>query len=292
MVCTSDVFNNTSLDNLIQAIIMTGALGTAAAIHDRVLERIAGHAVARAGHEDDLGVGRLGHGLHRLEVADLHGGSGAQNVGRLAHELGGLDLGLGGDDLGFTDSLALRGHGERLLQLRREDDVLDEHALHLDAPAGGDVLDDLADGLGNLLAALNDVLEDAGADDVAEGGLGALHEGLADVGDAKGGLVRGDDVVVDDGLEAEGDVVFCHADLLGDVGRLDLDVDLEEVLGERVDLDEAGVDGLVEAAKLGDEADVALLDRLVRVGAADATRDSAHGADDGAEGVDWRRLQC
>jgi hypothetical protein len=50
-------------------------------------------------------------------------------------------------------------------------------------------------------------LEHARADDVAEGGLRALDEGLADVGDAEGGFVGGGDVVVDDGGELEVDVV-------------------------------------------------------------------------------------
>ena len=99
-------------------------------------------------------------------------------------------LSLGGDNLGFTNTLALGSHGEGLLELLAKDDVLDQHALDLDTPASGDVLDDLANGLGNLLAALNDVLEDARTDDVAEGGLGTLDQRLTDVCDAKGGLVR------------------------------------------------------------------------------------------------------
>jgi hypothetical protein len=107
----------------------------------------------------------------------------------------------GGNDLALSDPLALGGHGERLLELLAEDDVLDEHALDLDAPAGGDILDDLADALGNLLPALNDFLEDTGAHDVAEGRLGPLNQGLADVGDTKSGLMRRDDVVVDDACE-------------------------------------------------------------------------------------------
>lgn len=125
---------------------------------------------------------------------------------------------------------------------------------------------------------------------MAEGGLRTLNEGLADVGDAKGGNVRGDDVVVDDRGQAQGDVVLGHADLLGDLCDLDLDVHLEEVLAERVDLDQTRVDGLVELAKLGDETDVALLDALERVGADDAAGNSAHGTDDGTESVDYLHL--
>lgn len=167
-----------------------------------------------------------------------------------------------------------------------EDDILDEHRLHLDTPAGGDVLDDLADALGDLLTALDDVLQNAGTDDVAQGGLGTLDQGLADVGDAEGGLVRADNVVVDDAGEVEVDVVLGHAHLLGDLDYLDLDVDLNKALGQGVDLNQTGVDCLVELAELGDQADVALADVLIRVGAADAARDRAQGSHAGAEGVD------
>lgn len=88
-----------------------------------------------------------------------------------------------------------------------EDDVLDQHALDLDTPAGSGVLDDGADVLRDFFTALDHVLEDARADNVAEGGLGALDEGLADVADAEGGFVGGGDVVVDDGCELEVDIV-------------------------------------------------------------------------------------
>merc|ERR1719456_119753 len=65
-------------------------------------------AVAGPRHEDDLAVGRLGHGLHGLEVADLHGRRAGQDVGGLTHELGALDFGASRDDLGFTRALGLR----------------------------------------------------------------------------------------------------------------------------------------------------------------------------------------
>ncbi len=67
---------------------------------------------------------------------------------------------------------------------------------------------------------------------------------------------------------------------------LDLDVDLDEFFGKGVDFHEAGVDGAVEAAEFGDEADVALADGLVGVGADDAAGDGAAESDAGAEGVD------
>lgn len=60
---------------------------------------------------------------------------------------------------------------------------------------------------------------------------------------------------------------------------LDLDVDLDESLGKRVDLDETGVDGAVESSELRDQADVTLRHWFVWVWADDATRDSPAGAD-------------
>ena len=138
-----------------------------------------------------------------------------EDVGGLAHQLGGLDFGASSDDLALTDPLGLRGHGERVLQVAAEDDVLDEHGLDLDTPAGCHLLDDLRCRLRDLLAALDHVLQDAGTDDVAQSGLGTLDERLSDVGDTEGGLVWGDDLVVDDGGQVEGDVVLGHADLRG-----------------------------------------------------------------------------
>lgn len=123
---------------------------------------------------------------------------------------------------------------------------------------------------------------------MAQGGLGTLDQGLADVGDSESGLVRADDVVVDDTGEVEVDVVLGHAHLLGDLDDLDLDVDLDKALGQGVDLNQAGVNCLVELAELGDQADVTLADVLIRVGAADAARDRAEGSHAGAEGVDYR----
>lgn len=276
------------VDGLLEAIIGGEVwLGVTLGVGvDRDFEGLAETLVGRAREEDDLAVSRLGHSLHSLEVSDLHGRSRAEDIGSLSHELGRLDLGLGGDDLAFTNTLALGSHGERLLELLGENDVLDEHALNLDTPSSGDILDNLSDGLGNLLAALNNVLEDAGTDDVAESGLGSLHKRLANVGNTKGGLVRADNVVVDDGGQLESDVVLGHANLLGHLGRLDLDVDLHQSLAERVDLDQTRVDSAVKLAELGDETDITLLDALVRVGAADAARDGTHGTNAGTEGVD------
>ena len=189
----------------------------------------------------------------------------AQDIGSLAHELGGLDLSAGGNDLGLTGTLGLRSHGQAILELLGEDDILDKHALDIHTPARSRLLNNSADIGSNLLTALNDILQVPRADNMAQGGLRALDQRLADVGDAKGGLVRRGDAVVDDRRQLQAHVVARHADLLGHLDNLDLDVDLDQRLAQRVDAHEAGVDGAAEAAEAGDQADVALLDGLVSV---------------------------
>lgn len=87
---------------------------------------------------------------------------------------------------------------------------------------------------------------------MSECGLCALDKRLAHVRDTEGGFVWGGDVVVDNRCEVDGDVVLSHADLLRDFNNLDLDVDLDELLRERVDLDETRVDCAVEASELRD----------------------------------------
>lgn len=227
---SSDVLNVTSLDGSLELLAAKAGRLVLCATHAAVVAVRAGtfadrvccsklgfhgtgvraglaHA-GRSWEEDYLRVRALGHLLHSLEVSDLHGGCGAQDVGSLAHKLRRLDFGAGRDDLGFSCALALCGHGERILQVLAEDDVLDQHALDLRAPAGSGLFDDLADRLRNLLAALDNILKHAGTDDVAEGGLGALDESLADVGNAEGGLVWGGDVVVNDRCELQVDIVY------------------------------------------------------------------------------------
>ncbi len=82
------------------------------------------------------------------------------------------------------------------------------------------------------------------------------------------------------------DIVAGHACLLGNLDDLDLDVDLNEALAERVHLDETGIHGLVELAEFGDQANVALLYALIRVGAADAARHGAESANQSAQAID------
>lgn len=57
---------------------------------------------------------------------------------------------------------------------------------------------------------------------------------------------------------------------------LNLDIDLDETLAERVDLDQTGVDSAIEATELGDQAYITLRDRFVGVRAEDAAGDRTH----------------
>lgn len=71
-----------------------------------------------------LGVRSPRHVLQRLELTNLNGGRRTEDIGRLPHQLGGVDLGAGGDDLGLSHALGLCSRGEALLELFTEKDVL------------------------------------------------------------------------------------------------------------------------------------------------------------------------
>ena len=83
---------------------------------------------------------------------------------------------------------------------------------------------------------------------MAECGLGALDEGLLDIGDSECGLVRRNDLVVDHGGQGKRDVVLGHADLARHFDDLNLDIDCLKILTQRVNLDKTGVHGAFEAA--------------------------------------------
>lgn len=193
-----------------------------------------------------------------------------ENTHSLPHQLCGFDFGSRSNHLGFTGTLALGSHGQRVLEFLAKDDVLDEHGLDLDTPAKRRLLDNLTNRLGNLLSALNHVLQDTRTNNMTQCRLGALDKRLADVADAKGGLVRRRNAVVNDRRQLQRDIVLCHADLLGHLDNLHLDVDLGELLRQRVHIDETGIHGAGKASELGDEPHVALVDGLVWIRADDA----------------------
>lgn len=240
--------------------------------------------------EDDLAVSSLGHGLHCLEVSDLHGRSRAQDIGRLSHEFGGFDFGTGSNDLGFTDSLGLSGHREGVLEVVAEDNVLYQHRFDLDTPARCDILDNFTNRLGKLLATLNDILQDTRSNNVSQGGLGSLHQGLTDVGDTKSRLVRRCNVIVDDRSQVECNIVLGHAHLTWHLDNLDLDIDLDESFGQWVDLDQTRVDSSRKATELGDQTHVTLRHRLVGVGADNAAGDGTQETNAASQGIDCAAL--
>jgi hypothetical protein len=78
-----NVLHNTCVDGTLESIIVGIGVGVkrlrrAAVIPTGTFANGFGHCkllldgLGRRGQEDDLAVGRFGHGLHRLEVADLH----------------------------------------------------------------------------------------------------------------------------------------------------------------------------------------------------------------------------
>ena len=74
--------------------------------------------------------------------------------------------------------------------------------------------------------------------------------------------------------------------------ELDLDVDLNKFLRQRIDSDKTRVLCAVEAAKFGDQANLSLTNSFVRVGADDAARNSATGADNSSKAGDHTAVQA
>lgn len=183
-------------------------------------------------------------------------------VGGLPHELGGVDFGPGGDNLGFTNSLLGSGGRERLLQLDREVDVFEEDRLDGHAPLLGGRLNlhvspqymrgddwcwgrrthNLGDFLGETFSVRDNRLEDSATDDLSKGGLcgqsaysimtakrvreltGSLDESGSDIVDTECGSVWRDDVPTDDTVDIDRDVVLGLDHLSRDTSELNLDV--------------------------------------------------------------------
>ena len=93
-------------------------------------------------------------------------------------------------------------------------------------------------------------------------------------------------MVVDDRSQVEGDIILRHADLARYLDDLDLDINLNKALAERVDLNQARVDSAIEAAKLCDKTDISLRNWLVGIGTDETAGDGAHETDAAPERVD------
>lgn len=125
------------------------------------------------------------------------GGRGAlTNISCLAHKSRRIHLRSGCNDLRFTDPLLRSGGRERLLQLSRKDDILDEDTLDGHSPFLRYALDDLFDFQRDGFAVGHDALESPTADYVTQSGLGTLDERLTHVADAVAGAVGVGDVPV------------------------------------------------------------------------------------------------
>lgn len=94
------MLNNASVDGLLEILTSkvlhiassAAAFTGVAGFVGQGSVKCASHVLSGTRQENDLAVGGLGHGLHGFEITDLHGGSRAEDVGSLAHQLGGFDL--------------------------------------------------------------------------------------------------------------------------------------------------------------------------------------------------------
>jgi hypothetical protein len=177
--------------------------------------------------DDGLGVA-LG-----LEDGGLLGGVGAEDGGllfALGHEDGGAlgALGLQNRLPAVALGLHLLLHG-RLDVLRRQD-VFELHAVDLDAPGVGGLVEDGAHLGVDDVAGGQRLVELEVADDVAQRGGGQRLHGDHRVLDAVGVELRVGDLVVDDGVDLHGDVVLGDDGLRGIVEHLLLEA---HALGDR-----------------------------------------------------------
>lgn len=112
-----------------------------------------------------------------------------------------------------------------------------------------------------------------------------LNQSSLDVTDSKVRLRGVDNMPIKHRVNLDIDIILGHDNLLRDISNLDLDVNLCQLLSNRVNLCQTGVDNLVEFAKASNESDGALCNGLVRVGAADTAGDGSEGAEDVSCGV-------
>jgi hypothetical protein len=122
---------------------------------------------------------------------------------------------------------------------------------------------------------------------MTEGCLGAFHECLADIRDVKSGLVRRGDVVVDDRRQVYGDIVLRHANLSRHLDNLNPDIYSRQMFAEGVDFHETGVHCAFETTKLRHQANLALVNWLEGIRAAEATGDSTAKPNNLTQSVDW-----
>jgi hypothetical protein len=164
----------------------------------------------------------------------------------------------------------LGGHGKRILQFPGEIDILDQDTLHFNTPSHCDIRDDFLDTLRDFLSSFNDVLQDSGTKDMTQRGLCTLHKRRSDVSDSKSGLVRIDNVEINDRGNVDVYIILCHAHLRRNLDDCDFDVDLLNFLaqstlggsemGIRIDSCQTWIDGAMVFAELQDETSLSFID--------------------------------
>lgn len=84
----------------------------------------------------------------------------------------------------------------------------------------------------------------------------------------------------------ESNIVLGHADLLRDLHNLDLDINLDQLLAERIDLDKSRINSAIETSELGNESNVALIHWLIGIWTNDTAWNGSHATNAATERVD------
>ena len=211
-------------------------------------------------------------------------------MGRLGELLRGLQLTVGGDDLGPPLPLGLRLAGHRPLHLDGHADVTDLDPVDLDPPRRRlGVQRDLQLGV-DAVALLQQLVELMAADDRPQGGLGdELRRAVpvANLDDRGRGV---DDLEERDRVDGCGDVVLGDDGLRGDRHGDDLEVGADEPVDDRDDEEHSRALRALRATEPEDHPPLVLLDDLDRGGQEDQTEDDDDG-DDGDERIhEWQDL--
>ena len=178
--------------------------------------------------QDGLGAAlRLEDLLLLFRVGAQHGGL----LLALSHQDGGALLALGTQDglTAFTFGLHLLFH--RVLDLLRRENVLELHAVDLDAPRVGGFVEDLAHLGVDDVAAGQALVELEIADEVTQRRCREVLDREDRLLDAVGVELRVGDLVVDDGVDLHGDVVLRDDGLRREVRDLLLE---RQTLGDRL----------------------------------------------------------
>lgn len=146
------------------------------------------------------------------------------------------------------------------MQFPRKVDILDQNAFDFDTPSSCDFSDDFLNALSDFFTSFNDILEDSGTKNVTKSSLSTFDKSSADTTDAESCLVRIDNVVVDDRGDVDVDVVFGHTYLRRNFDDGNLDVDLLQFLGQRIDFAQTRVDSTVVFSEFQDETGLTFVD--------------------------------